>query len=65
MQTFTNRSHCPITSVSENTTADTEIVGAMKAKQDAILKMLCTLTTRVDQPDQLERKVTFEEQPQG
>ena len=37
---FTNRSHHPVTSVSENTTADTEAVGAVEAKQDVILEML-------------------------
>ena len=62
MRAFTNRSHHPVTSVSESTTADTETVGAVKAKQDAILEMLRTLTTRLDQ---LERKVTFEEQSRG
>lgn len=64
MQTFTNRSHHPVTSVSENTTAVTEQVGAVAAKQDAILEMLRMLTTRVDR---LERRpgVTLEEQPRG
>ena len=47
MRTFTNRSHHPVTSVSENTTADAA-VGAVEAKQDVILEMLRTLTTRLD-----------------
>ena len=48
MRTFTNRSHQPITSVSESTAPDTETVGAVKANQDAILEMLRTLNTRLD-----------------
>ena len=62
MRTFTNRSYQNITSVSESTVADTETVGAVKGKdnQEAILEMLRTLNTHLDQ---LERKVKFEEQP--
>ena len=62
MRTFTNRSHHPVMSMSKNTTADTEAVGAVEAKQHVILEMLQTLTTRLDQ---LERRVTLEEQPRG
>ena len=62
MRTFTNHSHHPVTSVSENTTADTEAVGAVEAKQHVILEMLRMLTTRLDQ---LERRVALEEQPRG
>ena len=40
MRMFTNRSHHPVTSVSESTIADTETVGAVKAKQDVILEIL-------------------------
>ena len=61
MRTFTNHSHHPVTSVSENTTADAA-VGAVEAKQDVTLEMLRTLTTRLDR---LERRVTLEEQPRG
>ena len=62
MRRFTNCSRQPITSVSESTAFDTETVhvGAVKANQDAILEMLRTLNTRLDQ---LERKVKSEEQP--
>ena len=62
MCTFTNHNHQTITSVFESTVADTETMGAVKGKdnQDAILEMLRTLNTRLDQ---LERKVKFEEQP--
>ena len=60
MRTFTNRSHQPITSVSESTAPDTETVGVVKVNQDAILKMLRSLNIRLDQ---LERKVKSEEQP--
>ena len=54
MQTFTSHSHHSIVSLSESAAADTKIVGAVQAKQDAILEMLRTLITRVDQ---LEKKV--------
>lgn len=60
VRTFTSRSHHPITSVFESATADTKIVGAVQAKQDAILEMLCTPTTHVDQLE----KITSEKQPQ-